>query len=152
MPCGTPGDFRHRLLEERGQFARSGEGATKLISVEVCRAKNEAQAKRVAKSVVNSPLVKTAWAGADPNWGRIVSAAGMAGAPFDPDKCLLKLQRATVFRRGRPLPFDKIAVSRSLDAEDVRIRLACNLGSASATCWTCDLSRDYITINADYHT
>ena len=90
--------------------------------------------------------------GNDPNWGRIVSAAGLAGVPFDPDKAVLTLQGTRVFQRGRPLAFDAAKVSKALDSTDVRVELNCNLGRSEATVWTCDLSRQYITINADYHT
>jgi glutamate N-acetyltransferase/amino-acid N-acetyltransferase len=90
--------------------------------------------------------------GNDPNWGRIVSAAGLAGVPFNPDKCSLKLQGTPVFRNGQPVKFDAKKVSRSLAAKEVQVELACNSGKGVATCWTCDLSKGYITINADYHT
>jgi glutamate N-acetyltransferase/amino-acid N-acetyltransferase len=90
--------------------------------------------------------------GNDPNWGRIVSAAGLAGVPFNPDRAALKLQGAAVFRAGRPLAFDATAVSKSLGAPEVSVDLDCNAGPASATVWTCDLSKEYVTINADYHT
>jgi glutamate N-acetyltransferase/amino-acid N-acetyltransferase len=90
--------------------------------------------------------------GNDPNWGRIVSAAGLAGVPFDPAKCALNLQGTPVFRRGRPLSFDAAKVSRSLDTPEVRVELDCGIGRSDATLWTCDLSKDYVTINADYHT
>jgi glutamate N-acetyltransferase/amino-acid N-acetyltransferase len=90
--------------------------------------------------------------GNDPNWGRIVSAAGMAGVPFDADKAVLKLQGTIVFRRGQPVPFDAKKVSDLLRQPEVVTELTCNLGKAKTTCWTCDLSREYITINADYHT
>jgi glutamate N-acetyltransferase/amino-acid N-acetyltransferase len=92
--------------------------------------------------------------GNDPNWGRIVSAAGLAGAAaaFDPDRATLTLQSTPVYRHGTPLPFDAAAVSQSLQAAEVTVDLACRLGNAQATVWTCDLSKDYVTINADYHT
>jgi glutamate N-acetyltransferase/amino-acid N-acetyltransferase len=90
--------------------------------------------------------------GNDPNWGRIVSAAGLCGAAFDPDKSALKLQATSVFGRGRPLEFDAGKLSQAMNAPEVRIELTCGLGQSEATVWTCDLSREYITINADYHT
>ena len=90
--------------------------------------------------------------GNDPNWGRIVSAAGYAGVPFDAEKCALTLAGTAVFRQGRPLDFDAARLSRKLDATEVEVILDCRLGKASATCLTCDLSKEYITINAEYHT
>ena len=90
--------------------------------------------------------------GNDPNWGRIVSAAGLAGVPFDPEKCVLTLQKTVVFRAGRPIEFDANAVSETLDAPEVIVDLDCRAGTGEATVWTCDLSKDYVTINADYHT
>ena len=90
--------------------------------------------------------------GNDPNWGRIVSAAGMAGVPFDPDRCSLTLAGTVVFRNGRPAEFDANAVSEAMKSPQVDIVLACRGGRAEATMWTCDLSKEYVTINADYHT
>jgi glutamate N-acetyltransferase/amino-acid N-acetyltransferase len=106
----------------------------------------------MARAIANSPLVKCAMNGNDPNWGRIVSAAGLAGVAFDPDKCVLTLQGTAVFRAGRPLPFSAAGVSRALDAKEVVVDLDCRAGTADATVWTCDLSKDYVAINADYHT
>jgi glutamate N-acetyltransferase/amino-acid N-acetyltransferase len=134
------------------QIAADGEGATKVVAIEVSGAKTEKDARLIARAVANSLLVKCAMHGNDPNWGRIVSAAGMCGAEFDPDRSLLKLQGTTVFRRGTPLAFDAAALSAEMHAKEVRVRLQCGLGKASAKVWTCDLSREYITINADYHT
>jgi glutamate N-acetyltransferase/amino-acid N-acetyltransferase len=135
------------------QIAADGEGATKVVAVTVRRAPSEAAARTIARAIANSPLVKCAMHGNDPNWGRIVSAAGLAGVPFDPDRAALKLQGTAVFRAGRPLTFDAAAVSQSLAAAEVAVDLDCNAGgNASATVWTCDLSKEYITINADYHT
>jgi glutamate N-acetyltransferase/amino-acid N-acetyltransferase len=134
------------------QIARDGEGATKVVVITVRRAVSDAAARAMARTIANSPLVKCAMHGNDPNWGRIVSAAGNAGVPFDPDKCTLTLQGAQVFASGQPIAFDAAAVSESLRADEVRVELDCASGSGEATCWTCDLSKDYITINADYHT
>ncbi|HWP39477.1 MAG TPA: bifunctional glutamate N-acetyltransferase/amino-acid acetyltransferase ArgJ, partial [Tepidisphaeraceae bacterium] len=134
------------------QIAADGEGATKVIRIDVLGARDEPAARAMARQIANSPLVKTAMHGNDPNWGRIVSAAGNAGVPFDADKAVLRLQGTVVFSRGQPVPFDEARLSRSLDAKQVRVELNCNMGKARATCWTCDLSRQYIQINADYHT
>ena len=134
------------------QIAADGEGATKVVAVRVRGAASDADAKLIARAVANSPLVKCAMHGNDPNWGRIVSAAGFSGAEFDPGKCTLTLQGTVVFRNGQPVPFEDAAVSESLKAKEVVAELNCRLGKAEATCWTCDLSKDYVTINADYHT
>jgi glutamate N-acetyltransferase/amino-acid N-acetyltransferase len=134
------------------QIAADGEGATKVVTITVRQARSEKDARLMARAIANSPLVKCAMNGNDPNWGRIVSAAGLCGAAFDPNKSTLTLQGTTVFKNGTPLPFDAAAVSESLKAAEVKVDLACRLGKADATVWTCDLSKDYVTINADYHT
>jgi glutamate N-acetyltransferase/amino-acid N-acetyltransferase len=134
------------------QIAADGEGATKVVVVTVKGARTEADARLIARTIANSPLVKCAMHGNDPNWGRIVCAAGFAGPPFDADRATLTLQGTTVFRHGQPVPFDAAHVSDSLKAAEVRAVLDCRLGKTAATCWTCDLSKEYVTINADYHT
>ena len=134
------------------QIAADGEGATKVVAITVRRAKSEKAARAIARAIANSPLVKCAMNGNDPNWGRIVSAAGFAGVPFDANKCTLTLQGTQVFAAGRPLDFDAAAVSAALTAKEVKVDLDCRAGSGEATVWTCDLSKEYVTINADYHT
>jgi glutamate N-acetyltransferase / amino-acid N-acetyltransferase len=134
------------------QIAADGEGATKVVTVTVRGAASEAAARAMARAIADSPLVKCAMHGNDPNWGRIVSAAGYAGAPFEPDRATLTLQGTVVFRHGRPAAFDAEKLSAALHAKEVRADLDCRMGKGSATVWTCDLSREYITINADYHT
>ncbi len=134
------------------QIAADGEGASKVVAITVRRCKTVAIARAIARAIANSPLVKTAMHGNDPNWGRIVSGAGLADVPFDPDRCTLTLQGTRVFRAGRPLAFDAAKLSRALDADEVRVDLDCSSGSSEATIWTCDLSKGYIAINADYHT
>jgi glutamate N-acetyltransferase/amino-acid N-acetyltransferase len=134
------------------QIAADGEGATKVVRIEVRGAAGEADARAIARAIANSPLVKCAMHGNDPNWGRIISAAGMCGARFDADRAALRLQNALVFKSGRPVRFNTSAVSRSLDDKEVIVELSCHLGKSDATVWTCDLSKRYVTINADYHT
>jgi glutamate N-acetyltransferase / amino-acid N-acetyltransferase len=134
------------------QIAADGEGATKLVIIRVKGAATTAGAKAMARAIAVSPLVKCAMNGNDPNWGRIVSAAGMAGAPFDPDRCVLTLAGSVVFHRGRPAEFDADAVSAAMNRPEVTVDLDCRSGSGAATVWTCDLSKEYVTINADYHT
>jgi glutamate N-acetyltransferase / amino-acid N-acetyltransferase len=134
------------------QIAADGEGATKVVVVSVQGAVTVAAANAMARAIANSPLVKCAMNGNDPNWGRIVSAAGLAGVPFDPDRCTLTLQGTIVFRNGQPVEFDAAKVSESLKASEVKAELSCRMGKSEATVWTCDLSKEYVTINADYHT
>jgi glutamate N-acetyltransferase/amino-acid N-acetyltransferase len=134
------------------QVARDGEGATKVVVITVKGAKSDGDARLMTRAIANSPLVKCAMHGNDPNWGRIVSAAGMCGAAFNPDAATLTLQGTVVFRNGRPVPFDAGKVSEALHATEVRAELSCRLGKSDATVYTCDLSKEYVTINADYHT
>lgn len=134
------------------QIASDGEGATKVVVINVRKAASAADAMAMARAIANSPLVKCAMNGNDPNWGRIISAAGMTSAKFEPNKAHLTLQGATVFTRGRPAEIDREALSAALTFHEVQVVLTCNLGKHEATCWTCDLSKDYVTINADYHT
>src|SRR5687767_8910694 len=105
------------------QIAADGEGATKVVVVDVKGALTDADARGMARAIANSPLVKCAMHGNDPNWGRIVSAAGLAGVPFDPDKATLTLQGTTVFRNGQPVPFDAAKASQALAAKEVRVEL-----------------------------
>jgi glutamate N-acetyltransferase/amino-acid N-acetyltransferase len=134
------------------QIAADGEGATQTVTVRVRGAATEKDAKKIARAIADSPLVKCAFHGRDPNWGRIVSAAGMCGAKFNPDKAKLTLAGTVVYRNGRPLPFDGAAVSKAMAAKEVVADLHCGDGAGEATVWTCDFSKEYVTINADYHT
>jgi glutamate N-acetyltransferase/amino-acid N-acetyltransferase len=135
------------------QIVRDGEGARKLISVEVHGALSDAAAAAISRSISNSPLVKTAIAGSDPNWGRILSAAGNSGVNFDPTTVDITLQDVKVCRAGLAAPFDEGDMKLRLDDTDVSIvfRIA-GKGKGSATFWTCDLTEDYIHINANYRT
>jgi glutamate N-acetyltransferase/amino-acid N-acetyltransferase len=134
------------------QIAADGEGATKLVTIRVHQAATPAAAAGIARSIANSPLVKCAMNGNDPNWGRILCAAGFTPFAFDAQKCVLRLQETIVFRHGVPASFNAPRLSRALHAKEVRVDLACGLGTGDATVWTCDLSKEYVTINADYHT
>lgn len=134
------------------QIAADGEGATKTVTVRVRAARSDADAQKMARAIADSPLVKCAMHGNDPNWGRIVSAAGMCGAKFDPSKAKLTLQGTVVYRNGKPVAFDASKVSASLKDKQVLADLHCGSGTGEATVWTCDFSREYVTINADYHT
>jgi len=139
-------------VELARQIAADGEGATKVIEIAVRGARNDAEAEIAAKAVANSPLVKCAVHGCDPNWGRIVAALGKSAAKIDPDALRVKIGRTTVFSRGGPRPFDAKKVSKYLAADSVLVTCDLGLGRGVFTALTCDLSREYITINADYHT
>lgn len=135
------------------QIVRDGEGARKLISVEVHGAITDSSAAAIARSISISPLVKTAIAGSDPNWGRILSAAGNSGVNFDPSLVEITLQDVKVCRNGLASPFDETDMKLRLDDTDVSVvfRIV-GKGKGSATFWTCDLTEDYIHINANYRT
>jgi glutamate N-acetyltransferase / amino-acid N-acetyltransferase len=150
-------DFRATLFEVCEDLAQAipadGEGATYLITVEVHGCRSRADALRISKTIADSPLVKTAIAGADPNWGRIVSAAGYAGVQFDPSKVTLHLNGLLLYERGAPVNFDAEAASRSIAADrDTSVVLILEEGTASARFWTTDLTAEYVRLNADYHT
>jgi glutamate N-acetyltransferase/amino-acid N-acetyltransferase len=135
------------------QIARDGEGAKKLIEIQVSGATRDDKAIAIARSIANSPLVKTAVAGNDPNWGRILCAAGNAGVEFDPAKVTIEMQGMTVCKRGLAAPFSESELKANLEAKDVLIRFAIDgAGKGRATFWTCDLTEGYIRINASYRT
>ena len=135
------------------QIARDGEGAKKLIEIQVSGATRDDKASAIARTIANSPLVKTAVAGNDPNWGRILCAAGNAGVEFDPAKVTIEMQGITVCKRGLAAPFSESELKAKLDAQDVLIRFALDgAGKGCATFWTCDLTEGYIRINASYRT
>jgi glutamate N-acetyltransferase/amino-acid N-acetyltransferase len=133
-------------------IARDGEGASRLIGVTVGGAPNVAQARRAARAVVSSSLVKAAVHGGDPNWGRIVAAVGRSGVRVVESKIDLSIGDVRVLSAGRPLPFDRRGLVRILNADEVPIALQLNLGTATATAWGCDLSEEYVTINSKYMT
>jgi glutamate N-acetyltransferase/amino-acid N-acetyltransferase len=132
------------------QVARDGEGAQKLITVRVKNAPSERDAEKIAETIATSPLVKTAVAGADANWGRILAAAGRSGARFDVSKVDIKIGDLTVARRGMGLPFDEDRALKILRGDDVTITVDLRQGDADITEWTCDMTEGYIRINADY--
>jgi glutamate N-acetyltransferase/amino-acid N-acetyltransferase len=135
------------------EIARSGEGATKLITVDVTGAKNTAQAKRVAKSVVNSPLVKTAVYGCDPNWGRVIMAVGKTfESSIEPRKVTIRFGETNVFKKGSPVDCDLEALRKYLGHPEVAISVDLSIGKASARVWGCDLTEGYIKENAYYTT
>lgn len=149
--------FQAALTDLCGELARAipadGEGATHLVTLDVTGCKSRDDARLIAKAVCESALVKTAIAGADPNWGRIVSAAGYAGVPFNPRGANLWVNDIQLYRDGAPAPFDKAAASQSIrDHRDTKIVLTFQEGDAKIRFWTTDLTAEYVRLNADYTT
>lgn len=135
------------------QIARDGEGARKLVTIDVAGAATEDAAARIARAIANSPLVKTAIAGSDPNWGRILSAAGNAGVAFDPAKVDIVMQGVTVCRGGLAAKFSEVNLKQRLDQAECTIHFQIRgKGKGRARFWTCDLTEGYIRINASYRT
>ena len=134
-------------------IARDGEGARKFITIEIMGAPSDDAAARLARGIANSPLVKTAIAGSDPNWGRVLSAAGNTGVAFDPRRADVHLQGVLVCRGGLAAPFAETELKQKLDTPECEIRLTIRgSGKGRATFWTCDLTEEYIRINASYRT
>jgi glutamate N-acetyltransferase / amino-acid N-acetyltransferase len=134
------------------QIVADGEGAQRVIEILVRGAKTEAAARQIAATIATSPLVKTAFAGADPNWGRVFAAAGRAGVPFDPARVEITMSGIRVLSRGKPLDFNERAASNRLLAPHVPIVVDLHAGRAAARYWTCDLTAEYVRINASYRT
>lgn len=149
-------DFARVLGEVCGELARAiaadGEGATRLVEVTVTGAKSDADAQAAAKSVADSPLFKTAVHGGDPNWGRIAMALGKSAAKVQAETLKIRIGGTLVFSNGMGRTFDAAKVSQALQADEVKIHCDLGLGKGEFTALTCDLSRDYIAINADYTT
>jgi glutamate N-acetyltransferase / amino-acid N-acetyltransferase len=134
------------------QIVADGEGAQRVIEIEVRGAKNDRAARRIAETIATSPLVKTAFAGGDPNWGRIFAAAGRSGVSFDPSRVDIDMAGVPVLRRGKPLDFNERAASNRLLAKHVPIIVNMHAGGAVARYWTCDFTAEYVRINASYRT
>jgi glutamate N-acetyltransferase/amino-acid N-acetyltransferase len=149
--------FTDALREVCTDLARAipadGEGATHLVTLDVTGCQSTAAARKIARTIADSPLVKTAIAGGDPNWGRIVSAAGYAGVPFDPAGVNLRINDFQLYERGQPVEFDAKKVSESIrNNRDTHVELQLSEGDARVRYWTTDLTAEYIRLNADYHT
>ena len=130
---------------------KDGEGAQKFIAITVTGAVSDASARKVGLAIANSPLVKTAIAGQDANWGRIVMAVGKAGEPADRDKLSIGFGGVWAAKDGQPLPdYDEAPVAEHLRGANIDITVDLGLGDGRATVWTCDLTHGYISINADY--
>ena len=153
VSVGLAGMIRDACDDLANQIADDAEGATHRIFVEVAGCGDRGSAVAIARAISESPLVKTAIHGHDPNWGRIVSAAGYAGVPFDPTDLTLTLNGFELYHAGVPASFDAQAVSQSMaSARDVRIHLSLGDGPAAVTFRTCDLTAEYVRLNADYTT
>ncbi len=134
------------------KIIKDGEGATKFITINVKGAIDECHAKYIGKAISNSPLVKTAFFGNDPNWGRVIAVIGGLLIPMDPDKLDMSFCGIPVLQNAAPVLYEELEMEKKLKKEDISLDLNLNLGSAAWTSWTCDLTFDYVKINAEYHT
>ena len=135
------------------QIPADGEGSSHLITIDVTGAATRQDAFQIAKTIADSALVKTGIAGADPNWGRIISAVGYAGVDLDPACVGLSLNNITVYRDGGPVEFDEQLASESIrNQRETSIQLQVGNGSGSVRFWTSDLTVDYVRFNSEYHT
>jgi glutamate N-acetyltransferase/amino-acid N-acetyltransferase len=134
------------------QIVSDGEGVKHVVNLRIEGARSDAEASQVAKAIANSMLVKTAWAGADPNWGRVLAAVGYSGVPIDPVKVDIFFGKHRVCRRGVAARFDQEKVHSYLSQPVFDVRVQLGRGKFGATFWTCDLTAEYVHINADYHT
>jgi glutamate N-acetyltransferase / amino-acid N-acetyltransferase len=143
--------FRAVLADLAEQVARDGEGARKLVEIIVEGAASKASARKIAMSIANSPLVKTAIAGEDANWGRVVMAVGKAGEPADRDRLAISFNGIRVASRGARDPsYDEAEVSRAMKSPTIQIKVALGLGKGRDRVLTCDLTKEYVAINGDY--
>ena len=133
-------------------IVRGGEGATKLVTVTVTGAASSGEARKAAKAIANSPLVKTAIHGGDPNWGRLIAVAGRAGVEFALDRAAVAIGSIVLFDKGRPHDERAADAAAYLEGTDLTVAVDLGAGTASSTVWTCDLSAEYVRINAEYRT
>jgi glutamate N-acetyltransferase / amino-acid N-acetyltransferase len=146
------GALEHVLVALSRMIVLDGEGATKLVRIDVCGARSEQEAVTAARSVANSNLVKTAIHGEDANWGRILAAVGYSGIDFDPDKVEIALSGLPILRPRFLIDFSEVEAKRVLQEKEILITVDLHQGDGSATFWTCDLSKRYVEINANYRT
>ena len=133
------------------QLVRDGEGATKFVKVSVDGATTEASARKIARTICESPLVKTAFAGEDANWGRIAMAVGRADEPMDRDRLSIRFGELWAARDGKVADgYDEAAMSAYMKNAELQVAVDVGVGSAAAVMWTCDLTHGYISINGDY--
>ena len=132
-------------------IVKDGEGASKFITVEVVEAKNDEDARKVARSIINSPLMKTAMAGSDSNWGRIIMAIGKTDAQIFPEKISLSFGKYLILDKGNKfISKNVLKINKYLKKSEIKINISLGLGTGNSKMWTCDLTKDYISINADY--
>ncbi|WP_244277850.1 bifunctional glutamate N-acetyltransferase/amino-acid acetyltransferase ArgJ, partial [Pseudovibrio sp. W74] len=148
-------EFREALssmmLELAQMIVRDGEGATKFVEVRVEGAESDTSAKRIAMAIANSPLMKTAFAGEDANWGRVVMAVGKAGEPADRDKLAIWFGDIRVAVEGERDPdYSEEEASAVMKEDEIILKVDLGIGSGGATVWTCDLTKEYVAINGDY--
>jgi len=144
--------LRVLAVELARDLARDGEGAKTLIEMEVTGARSLEDARHAARTVVSSPLVKTMVTGRDPNLGRVMMALGRSGAELEVERISVWIGGQCAFERGAPTPLDYAAISRAMDAPEVKLKADLGLGQYAAKAWGCDLTADYVSINADYTT
>ena len=148
--------FREALLEVcihlTREMARDGEGASRIITVEVAGARDTSDARRAARTIASSNLVKSAVYGADPNWGRVLAALGRIGAAVDEGRIDLYVNGVCIMQDGKPIPYHRDAVVVLMGGPEVTFRLDLNLGEGQATAWGCDLTEQYVIINSAYTT
>ena len=159
-PIGEAGDGRLRAFRSAledlcqdlaQQIVRDGEGARKFVTISVTGARSAVSARRIGLAIANSPLVKTAIAGEDANWGRIVMAVGKAGEPADRDRLSITVGGVRITRSGQPVAdYDETPVAAHMKGSEIDIAVDLGIGRGRATVWTCDLTHGYISINADY--
>jgi len=133
-------------------IAADGEGATKLIEINILNCRTEQEGEKIAKKIATSTLFKTAMFGNDPNWGRIICAIGNSGVSFKPDKIIVDINDITVFRNGMPAEYDEKRLKKSLAKKEIFVTVDLNQGKEKSRVWTCDLTYDYVKINASYRT
>ena len=134
------------------KIAADGEGATKFLTINVNGAKNFSDAKQVGMSIAKSPLVKTAFFGEDPNWGRVICAVGYSGVKINPSSTIVKFGGIPVYAHSVGATYDESALKKIMAAHDIVIDIELGLGNSSATVWSCDFSYEYVKINGEYHT
>ncbi|MGB8098886.1 MAG: bifunctional ornithine acetyltransferase/N-acetylglutamate synthase, partial [Terracidiphilus sp.] len=135
------------------QVVSDGEGVTHVVELRIAGAASDADALKVAKAIAHSPLVKTAWAGCDPNWGRLVAAIGYSGAQIDPQRIEIRFGDLEICRKGaRAIEFDEAAAHEYLKQEEFAIEINLHQGKGKCVFWTTDLTAEYVRINADYST
>ena len=144
--------LKNITIELAKQIAADGEGAGKFITINIHNAVDFNDAKTVGMAVANSPLVKTAFFGEDPNWGRIICAVGYSGANMVPEKTTLSIGGIPIFTKGMGTDYDEAALRAIMAEHDIVVDIDLNQGTESATVWTCDLTYGYVKINGEYHT